>query len=197
MAGLYQSIVNFNIDTPIIEFIGFNGAYITAIITVTRLIVRYKFLVAYIFFYYANDLINQILKIVFKYVFFYHTNERITQILKFASNPVKNPFGYWTGEELNIQPSKQHQTTNEKYGFQSGHTQSIFFSLTFLYLVTNSNFLLLITASIATLALYQRLLSRKHTVEQLLTNSVIGSLIGYLSYRITKHFIETNKTPIL
>ena len=168
MNNFLQSIIQFNADKPIIEFIGFNGPYITSIITVARLLMRYQYLIAYILFYYTNQEINKILKIVIK-------QERPTNGQSFA---------------------KEKYEGAQKYGFPSGHAQSIFFSLSFLYLVTNSKILLLVTCSIATLTLYQRWNSRKHTVEQLFAGSVVGSFNGYLSYRITKHFIETKKTPI-
>lgn len=168
MTDILQSIIQFNADKPIIDFIGFNGPYITCIITAVRLLTRYQYLIAYILFYYTNEQINKILKLIIK-------QERPTNGQSFANEKYEGP---------------------HKYGFPSGHSQSIFFSLSFLYLVTNSKFLLLVTGSIATLTLYQRWFSRKHTVEQLFAGSAVGSLNGYLSYRITKHFIETKKTPI-
>lgn len=167
MTKLLQ-LLDYNPEKSIVDFVAFNGPRIIAVITSLRLFTQFQYLIAYIVSKYADSEINKILKNVIR-------EER---------------------------PSNGENYANERYvgahvyGMPSGHAQSVFFSVVFLYLATRSNILLLLTGSIAVLTLLQRWISRKHTVAQLIAGSVVGAVNAFLAYKITKRFIETKKTPI-
>jgi membrane-associated phospholipid phosphatase len=81
----------------------------------------------------------------------------------------------------------------EKYGMPSGHVQSCFFSLTYLYLVKKSPLILMIELFITSLTFYQRWKYRQHTVEQLIVGSTMGGCFAYLSYYVTKQWLTEGK----
>ena len=77
---------------------------------------------------------------------------------------------------------------SEAYGMPSGHTQTMFFSLVFFYMVTRSIPWLLIMIFIAICTIIQRLTYRKHTVLQVIVGGIIGSSLGYGSYFLINHY---------
>jgi len=160
--------LHMNFDKSIVEFVGFNGPYIISAITAVRLFGRLQYLVAFIISRFTDQQINNLLKNIIK-------QERPSDGKSYG---------------------KEKYLGAQKYGMPSGHAESCFFALSFLYFTTNSTPLLILTGSIAVLTLYQRWSSRKHTVEQLLAGSLVGTFTGFLSYKLTKRFIETKKTPI-
>lgn len=159
-------LLDINFDKPITEYVAFNGPYIVSAITAIRLLYRIPYLVAFIVARYTNEQINKILKLTIK-------EERPKDGKSYGNEKYEGA---------------------SKYGFPSGHSQEIFFSIMFLYLATNSIPLLIVTVFISIMTVYQRLSSKKHTVSQLLAGSVIGSVNGYLSFRITKKYLETKKS---
>lgn len=77
---------------------------------------------------------------------------------------------------------------SEAYGMPSGHTQTVFFSLVFFYMVTRSILGLLIMLFIAICTVSQRLIYRKHTVLQIIVGGIIGSILGYGSYLLINDY---------
>jgi membrane-associated phospholipid phosphatase len=75
----------------------------------------------------------------------------------------------------------------ERFGMPSGHAQSIFFSIVYLYNLKHSIPLLFSNLFIASLTLYQRWKYRRHTVEQLATGSAIGGLFAWAVYSLEKY----------
>uniref|UniRef100_A0A6C0HTN9 Phosphatidic acid phosphatase type 2/haloperoxidase domain-containing protein n=1 Tax=viral metagenome TaxID=1070528 RepID=A0A6C0HTN9_9ZZZZ len=67
------------------------------------------------------------------------------------------------------------------YGMPSGHSQNVFFSITYLYLTTKEFFywvqLLLVLAA---LMFYERLSFHNHTFLQLIVGAIIGIFLAYL-----------------
>jgi len=78
----------------------------------------------------------------------------------------------------------------QQYGMPSGHAQSVFFSLTFLYLVKTSYWLLLTMLFFAALTLYQRSSSNEHNSKQLLVGSFVGLVSGYAWFKLSKYIIS-------
>lgn len=160
--------LDYNSEKPITEYIAFNGPYIVSIITAITLLYRIPYLFAFIISRFANEQINKILKLTVK-------EERPKDNKNYGNEKYEGA---------------------SRYAWPSGHTQEIFFSIIFLYLATKSTPLLILTSFIAAMTFYQRLSSKKHTVSQLLAGSVIGSINGYIAYRITKKFMETKRNPL-
>ena len=78
------------------------------------------------------------------------------------------------------------------YGMPSAHAQSVFMSLTFLYLVKESPAWLLGELFIAGLTVYQRWKYNRHTLEQLGVGALLGSLVAYVGYYTVKTNLQKN-----
>jgi len=147
----------------LIDIIGFNGPIILFFTSVTNLW-KQKYIYGYLLFYIINTFINNILKNTIKQSRPTNITNRITE---------KYPDVH-------------------KYGMPSYHAQSVFFSLTFLYLVKKSVFILLFECFIAFITLYQRWINHHHTKEQLLVGSFIGIINAYLGYITTHEYLSTS-----
>lgn len=77
---------------------------------------------------------------------------------------------------------------SEAYGMPSGHSQTVFFSLVFFFMVTRSIPLLLIMLFIAMCTIFQRVLYRKHTILQVIVGAIIGIILGYSSYFLINNY---------
>jgi 4-hydroxybenzoate polyprenyltransferase len=64
--------------------------------------------------------------------------------------------------------------------------------VTFLYLVKESPTWLLIGLFIAGLTVYQRLKYKRHTIEQLCVGAILGIMIAYGGFYITKKYLQEN-----
>lgn len=76
------------------------------------------------------------------------------------------------------------------YGMPSGHAQSVFFSLTFLYLVKTSYWILLSMLFFAALTIYQRLNSKEHTSKQLLVGAFVGFVFANAWFKLSKYIVS-------
>jgi membrane-associated phospholipid phosphatase len=146
----------------IFDKIGFVGPLLLFFITIYNLWNQQKYLIAYLVFFIGNTIVNKILKLIIQ-------QER-------PNNGVKIMNEQYSGTEI--------------YGMPSGHAQSSFFSIAFLYFVKSSPTLLIIEGFIVSLTLFQRWKYRQHTTEQLLFGSLFGIGFAYLSYSITKQYLS-------
>ena len=78
----------------------------------------------------------------------------------------------------------------EYYGMPSGHSQSVFYTISYMWYVTHNVYLLLIGLFIGLITLNQRYKTKKHTIEQLIVGAFTGISIGYISYNISKKLIQ-------
>jgi membrane-associated phospholipid phosphatase len=155
----------------ILDAVGFFGPYIifiTNLFILWNRFIRYKdnYLYGYVFFQFVNKFINKIVKSIIKEP----RPKGGKNIMDFEENFYKG---------------------TEQYGMPSGHLQSCFFSMTYVYLVKNSPSLLMMELFITSLTFYQRWKYNRHTVLQLLFGSLIGLLVGYVSFTIVKKYSET------
>ena len=145
--------------------IGFWGPIILFVITMVHLWGHRGFFGTYIIIFVINIGINKIIKAIVR-------------------QPRPN-----NGESI---MSYEKYTGIESYGMPSGHAQSILSSITFLYLVKDSPFWLIIGSFIAGLTIFQRWKYNRHTIEQLMVGSVIGIVVAYSGYYITKNHLREN-----
>jgi len=145
------------------DLIGYFGPMIMSVISIAKLWKQSSYLYGYLVFSLINFAVNGIVKTI-------------------AKQP--RPYG---GQSI----INEHYVGVNKYGMPSGHTQSVFFSMTYLYLITNSSGLLLIEMFIAALTLYQRWNYRQHTIEQLCVGAFIGICVAYGGFYITQKWIVT------
>jgi membrane-associated phospholipid phosphatase len=68
------------------------------------------------------------------------------------------------------------------YGMPSGHSQSVMFSTTFMWLVLKNKFVSLIYLLISLITFYQRIESNMHSLPQVFVGALTGIFTGYLFY---------------
>ena len=154
-----------------IDLVGFYGPVLIGLINATALWCRKMYLISYTGFFAVNSFLNGVLK----------------NIIQEA-----RPSGQVYLNDHDVVPD----TAPSKYGMPSGHAQSVGYSTTFLYLVVRSPAILIITSFIGALTIYQRFKYRRHTLSQLFTGLVIGSMVAMISYEVTRTLITQQKLKI-
>jgi membrane-associated phospholipid phosphatase len=152
LEGIYQELT-----LEVNEFfysIGFFGELIMILLTTGLLFNQTIDLTVYYIGLLFNQLLNRLLKPVFK-----------------GARP-SNPIKFLASE---------HFTKNSiTYGMPSGHSQSVFYSLTYLYFALGKFYPWLCFAGVIGIAtIIERLVHHNHTILQLLAGAVLGSLFGY------------------
>jgi membrane-associated phospholipid phosphatase len=80
---------------------------------------------------------------------------------------------------LYLQTEKARKVDN---GMPSGHTQATAFCLTIAYLITNKY--LYQSIALLLITFLQRYMFRNHTFNQLLVGTILGVILGYVSYYV-------------
>lgn len=144
--------------SDIVYSIGFYGPLILLVLNIFYLKDQYYVLMVYLIGWIINIGINKCLKVLFR-----------------ENRPKGNRVSF------DMEPE-------EKYGMPSGHAQSVFFSLTFLFLVNGSYILLYISLFIAALTIYQRWFDKAHSIVQLFVGSIVGAIFawGYIQQLLMK-----------
>lgn len=76
------------------------------------------------------------------------------------------------------------------FGMPSGHTQSIFFSIIFIYLAfKDKKTILIVYLFIGLITMYQRVLFKQHTVLQVVAGAMVGVLFGGFIYYMAQQKI--------
>ena len=146
--------------------IGFFGPLINLVTTSFFLLNQKTYLLVYLVFFFINTHVNKILKSVFR--------EPRPKNSIFV-NEIDNDRG------------------SDKYGMPSGHAQSVFFSLAYLYLVKENPYAILLETFIASLTLYQRWKFNRHTISQLFVGSLFGIFMAFIAHFIVKKYLTTKK----
>ena len=154
-----------------IDLVGFYGPVLIGLINATTLWCRKMYLISYTGFFAVNSFLNGVLK----------------NIIQEA-----RPSGQVYLNDHDVVPD----SAPSKYGMPSGHAQSVGYSTTFLYLVVRSPAILIISSFIGALTIYQRFKYRRHTLSQLFTGLVIGSIVAMISYEVTRTLITQQKLKI-
>lgn len=76
------------------------------------------------------------------------------------------------------------------YGMPSGHAQIISFTIVFMILTKRPVYLILFSFFIGMLTLIQRWKYRRHTIEQLIGGTFIGSFFAYFIFWITESYLH-------
>jgi membrane-associated phospholipid phosphatase len=136
----------------LLDTLGFYGPWIAAICVIGALCKRPMYVVLYVVFFWLNQLLNPLLKMVFR-------EER-------PSNPI--PFS-----------QLEQYKGPHFYGMPSGHAESVGFSFAFLLLLEGYRaWWLYIIGAIAMVTCIQRWKYRRHTVEQIMTGLFFGGLFA-------------------
>ena len=148
---------------PWIKAFIFNGPYAYSLFSIWFLIKRIPFLVGFLVWFAINSSTNKVLK-------------------QWIREPRPNNY-------QQIHDGGQY-TRAEIYGMPSGHSQTIFFVVMYVWMVLQNISLTLTGLFVAALTLYQRWADKKHTISQLAVGCVVGLLMGWASYKITKRAIS-------
>jgi membrane-associated phospholipid phosphatase len=154
----------------VIDFIGYYGPIIMFSITFYFLLNRIPYLVVFIFGSIANTILNKVLKNVFR-------EPRPKGQLPFID--------------------QDHLIGVEQYGLPSGHAQSVFFSLAFLFFANGPQAVLYCMVLLSFLTLYQRWKYRRHSVKQLAVGSLTGIIFSYFLIYSTQYYLYNNKNTLL
>ena len=158
-SGKIAIILYMNLLETTVYTVGHYGPIIVFCITLYQIWFYTIFLYAFIIGTYFNYTINEHAKIILK-------QPRPDNQIKFIDH-----------EQL---------IGLHKYGMPSAHSQSVWFSTTFLYLVKHTSSIFYITLVIGVITLFQRWKMRRHSVEQLATGFCIGSVFAYFTYYCAK-----------
>jgi membrane-associated phospholipid phosphatase len=75
------------------------------------------------------------------------------------------------------------------FGMPSGHAQSAFFSIIFIYLALKDIKIIIVYLFIALITMYQRVLFKQHTVLQVVAGAIAGTLFGGFIYYMAQQKI--------
>jgi len=140
-----------NMIIYLFDRIGYYGPVILFATTFYYLLNRLPYLYLFVFGSITNTLLNHTLKSIFKEL---------------------RPSGKLGYEQFH---------GSNYYGLPSGHAQSCFFSLAFLYLVRGPALVLYFMGFITCLTLYQRWKNRYHTAKQLLYGGIFGICFAWFA----------------
>jgi hypothetical protein len=137
-----------------LDTVGFYGPWIAAICIIVALYMRPMYLVLYVVFFWLNQLLNPLLKMIFR-------EER-------PSNPVFfSQLERYKGAHF--------------YGMPSGHAESVGFSFAFLSLLVGyRSWWVYIVAMIMIVTCIQRWKYRRHTVEQIIAGLFFGGVFAWI-----------------
>jgi len=137
-----------------LDTVGFYGPWIAAICVIVVLYKRPMYFVLYVVFFWVNQLVNTLLKLVFR-------EER-------PSNPI--PFSQL----------EQYKGAHF-YGMPSGHAESVGFSFAFLSLLVGyRSWWLYIVGMITMVTCIQRWKYRRHTLEQIIAGLLFGGVFAWI-----------------
>jgi membrane-associated phospholipid phosphatase len=147
----------------IVDTIGYIGPLLLAFENTYILWNRRLYLIGYLIAGMLNTIINKILKGIFR---------------------EPRPIG-----GVNIFDTELHYGP-DIYGMPSGHAQTVAFSTVYLYMANQQTIILVFNMGILLLTAFQRWNYKKHTINQLLIGSIIGSIIAYSFFHMIRYWIE-------
>jgi membrane-associated phospholipid phosphatase len=152
---------------PAIDIIGYYGPVILFGLTFYCLIERTPYLIVFTLGSILNTFLNTFLKSIFR-----------------EPRP-KNQIPFIEYEDL---------VYVQQYGFPSGHAQTAFFSLAFLFFANGPIGVVYCMSFLAVITLYQRWKYRRHDLKQLVFGSLIGATFAWILVFITQQYLYKNNS---
>lgn len=153
-----------------ISYIGHHGPYILFIVSLF-LTLSQKALFLYILMgYFVNNSINHSFK---QYFHEQRPSPLYTHITLF-------------GEE---QKMPVQELENRKYGMPSGHSQQVWFFVTFMYLALKNMWVNILFFLIACITSVQRVVYKNHSTKQVIMGAIFGIVVAYFYHHV---FVEFN-----
>ena len=153
--------------------IGKLGPLISIISAIVLLKEKYHYLSYFIFGSLLNVLLNLFLKGLIQ-------QPRPLEDTKLFNLALKN------GKRFIFKNGMPHDI----FGMPSGHAQSVFYTMTFVYFVFKNVKLLIPFIFISIITLCQRVTSNMHSIPQVICGSIVGALFGYFIYTTAKKKTE-------
>lgn len=152
----------------ILDYIGFFGPIILFISTIILLIKKSTLLYIYIIGMFLNSILNYVLKGAIR-------------------EPRPSEDIHIFNMELNSSNMTGKRQGFDRFGMPSGHSQSVFFSLMFIYLTFKNANITIFYLVISLLTIYQRVKFKNHTISQVVAGLFVGSLFGAALYNYGKN----------
>jgi membrane-associated phospholipid phosphatase len=168
-----------NIFINSFHFIGSNGPIILFILSILLLFKKQNLLFYYIIFFLFGEIFNVFLKGIIQ-------QSRPSIDKKTFDLMMKNKDRFIMRKGLPY----------DIFGMPSGHSQSVFYSTIFIYLALQNVKITFLYLLISIITICQRVVYTHHTVLQVIAGSLVGLLIGFISYNLSKRSIQgklTNK----
>ena len=108
----------------------------------------------------------------------------------FAKGLIQQPRPTENKRLFNLEILKGDRISYDRYGMPSGHTQSVFYSTIFVYLVLRNKSVTTIYLLVSCMTLYQRIKYEDHTILQVIIGSLTGAFMGYLVYHYGKSLLK-------
>jgi len=159
---MIKSINDVDSISKLIDVIGYLTPNILFVVSCYLLCSKPFLLVYYFVGFCINILLNIILKVTFK-------QPRPSEDIQLFNIAINN------GKRMKY----------DVYGMPSGHAQTSFYSLIFIYLVFKNNYLTIFYFILSLLTLYQRVKYKNHTINQVIVGSIVGSIVGYLIFYLS------------
>jgi len=159
---MIKSINDIDSITKLLDIIGYLTPNILFILSCYLLWSKPFLLVYYFVGFFINVILNIILKVVLK-------QPRPSEDIRLFNIAINN------GKRMKY----------DIYGMPSGHAQTSFYSLIFIYLVFKNNYLSLFYFILSLLTLYQRVKYKNHTLNQVIVGSIVGLIVGYFIFYLS------------
>ena len=150
-------------------WVGTTGPYTLNLLSILLLVSKPIFLFFYILGAFINLIINFALKVWIK-------DPRPKEDIKLF--------------ELGLKHGKRNHF--DKYGMPSGHSQSVGFSLTYIFFTLKNTSISLFYAVISLITLMQRFQYKNHSIPQVIVGFLLGLVIGYIFYKLSKKISKGN-----
>ena len=151
-----------NIISKVIDTIGYFGPEILFILSIILLFHTKTLLYVYLLCYFISSIFNIILKGLIK--------EKRPQ-------EDQHLFNIWLNNGM-----KHDRHWYDRFGMPSGHAQHVFYSTAFIFLSLKNIHWFIFYLLISLNTLYQRVKYQNHSVLQVIAGTIVGLLIGSLSY---------------
>lgn len=149
----------------ITDLIGFYGPFILFGISIYYLVPYKQHMFYYIIFFFVNGIVNVVLKNIIR-------------------DP--RPDGFNKRHSYDMIEYKGI----EYYGMPSGHSQSVFYTISYTWFVAQNVYLFLAGLFIGLITLNQRFKTKKHTTTQLAVGAFVGTAVGYASWYASKKIMQ-------
>jgi len=157
----------------VLKIIESYGPVFVIILSIFKLFKKQKYLLFYLIGLMSNTILNFLLKIIIKE----------PRPLALLNNKDKT---------MNLASKYGFLYPIEKYGMPSGHAQNLGFSLGFMFIFIQNSVIFWICVIISIITMYQRFVSYKHSIIQLIIGFIIGLMVGIMFYQLASHYIKGN-----